>query len=104
MDLGLGVVGRHELGQWQSAGVEGDRVGLVVDDEAIVDVGLSGAQCEWDMAACGDFGSIEGGRAAGGDAAVVDGEVGVCGEGDDSSLDGWAAGEVEVAFAPYLLA
>lgn len=80
--------GGDELGQGLVAGVDGDLAGGLVDDEAVVDVGLLGPQGEG-LAAL-DF--AEGCWTAGGDAAFVDGEVGVGYEGCFCAFDGGAAG------------
>ena len=89
--------GGQVLLERQRARVDGGRRGVLVDDEAVVDIGLDGAEGEGSVAAGLDDGVGEGRGAAGGDAAVVDGEVLVSGEGDDGAFDGVLAGEVEVS-------
>lgn len=70
------VVGGDETRQGPGAGVEGHGGGGgLVEDEAVVDVGLCGAQGEGLLALDPGVGGWLG---RGGDAAVVEGEVGVC--------------------------
>ena len=83
VDLGLGVLGANELGQRRSAGVNGDVVGRLVDDEAVVDIRLLRAQGKRLVA----LQLAERRRAAGRDATVIDGQVAVRGEGDNGALD-----------------
>lgn len=92
MDLGLGVVRRDQLGEGETTGIKGDRIGFVIEDEAIVNVWLGSSQRERDVGAFGDFGRVEGGGTTGGDAAFVDGEVAVCCEGYDGAFNGRASG------------
>lgn len=71
VDLGLGVERAEVLLKGQRARVDGDRRRVLVDDEAVVDVGLNSTEGEGDVA--GLVGRVEEGReAAGGDTALVD--------------------------------
>lgn len=79
VDAGRRVVGGDEPRQGPGAGVErdgGGGGGVLVEDEAVVDVGLGGAQREGLLALELGVGGRLGRR---GDAAVVDGEVRVAG-------------------------
>lgn len=92
VDLRVWVVGADEFGKGQAARVDRDAVGGLVDDEAVVDIRLLGAQGEGLVA----LDLAEGFGPAGRDAAVVDGEVGVGREGDDGAFDRGGTAEVEV--------
>lgn len=94
VDLGVWVVCGDELRERRGARVEGHGGLGGVGDEAVVDLGLSGAEREGLIRgyAC-EGGSLRGG----GDSTVVEEEVGVGGEGDFGAGDGREAREVEVS-------
>jgi len=95
VDAGLRVGCADEAGQRQAAGVDGHGrwVSRAVDDEAVVDVGLLGAESEELVG----LDTREGCWAAGRDRAVIYGEVLSRAELDFCALDGGAAGEIKVS-------
>ena len=95
-----GVVEGCEGVEGEGPGVERDGGGLGVHEEAVVQVGFGGAEGEGGVGLDRGVG-LDG---AGWDAGGVEGEVGVCTEGDDGAFDGWGVGvEVEIAVGFVLL-
>lgn len=72
MDPGLGMERIDQLAQLRGARVERDGGGRY--DEAVIDIWLLGPEHEWSAWCDASVGR----RAGGGNASVVDGEVGVC--------------------------
>lgn len=82
-----------EGAEGEGPGVEGDRGGMGVHEEAVVEVGFGGAEGEGGVGLDGWVGFDGAGR----DARGVEGKVGVCAEGDDGAFDRCGVGvEVEV--------
>lgn len=95
MDLRRWVIGGNEFVERRGAGIERDgRRGGGVDNEAVVDVGEGGAECECGV---GFYFWVRSGLRAGWDAAVVDWEVGGGAEGYFCAFDCWETAQVEIA-------
>lgn len=93
VDLGVRVVRRHELLQGKPPRVDG---AFGREDKAVVDVGLARAEGEGRVVAAGEVGE---GRwsGGGGNAAFVEGEVGVGGDTDLGTFNCGRGREIEVA-------
>lgn len=93
VDLGVRVVCRHQLLHGEPPRVDG---AFRREDEAVVDVGLAGAKGEGRVVTAREVGEGRWGG-GGGDAAFVEGEVGVGGDTDLGTFDCRRGGEIEVA-------
>lgn len=80
--------------EWEGAGVKGNCAGVRVQEKAVVDLGVCGAEEEGYRG--GEAGVGGGGAVGEGDSRGVGGEVGCCGEGEDCTGDADAPGEVKV--------
>lgn len=84
--------------EWEGASVERDCARVGVEEEAVIDVGVDGAERE---RYGGGKARVGGGGACGQrDASGVNGEVGCGWESEDCPRDTGVAGQVEVSIPP----